>query len=341
MRANPPNKKVAKLEWTWVPDEDGTPDQSTSELEFTTREKSSRSRLGTSAGENTRGIREGDEHGIEDNAGGNYDRGETGDVCTIEELARWKPDDLRELMHALGLDASGNFEELNVAQEIARCPGGLAAAAKAAAARGDVQEKQAKQLSLEGSGAVHRLSANIIPDHRSKGEDLRSMDIRALRVLMEIENIDAVGCHDTEDFILRIEAHRKHGSAAATSSQYSPRSKSKHDHNTPQRPDDNETFIGMSLEDYMNRSAPVTDTEMTSRRGGISDDRNDPSREVPRSTSRSAIVSRPGTSSGNTAHPNVVHTAPAHIAPPRTPAPDWVLEMQVCIRVHEHIRLAK
>ena len=48
------------------------------------------------------------------------------------------------------------------------------------------------------------------------------------------------------------------------------------------------------------------------------------------SVSAAGSVGRPSSSLAVTGHRTVVRLAPAHIAPPSRPAPEWVLDMQVC-----------
>lgn len=77
----------------------------------------------------------------------------------------------------------------------------------------------------------------------------------------------------------------------------------------------NDKIVGMTLADYM--SVPVAEHNKA----------NSQSQGPPPSGSGNS--SRGGTASGSRGNPKFVRLAPAHIAPPSKPAPQWVVEMQV------------
>lgn len=91
----------------------------------------------------------------------------------------------------------------------------------------------------------------------------------------------------------------------------------------PQKEQENDP-MGMTLADYMSQSVLEDNVETGRGRG-----RPRPSTSAPRLSLSvgSGNSIRPGTASS--ANLRTVRLAPAHIAPPSRPAPEWVLEMQV------------
>lgn len=173
-------------------------------------------------------------------------------------------------------------------------------------------------------------------------EDLRGMGERSLKARTAGEGIDAHGCQDKEDMVLKIEAHRRNqrsddATLAATMPSLSfpsaDAASSSRENLTGGRvaPAESEReaeseLAGMTLADYMNRPAPTVDAQTG---GGTGRSRGRRGDGVPPLSAPSSGGRRPGTTSGKLLNPRTVRLAPSHIAPPSTPAPDWVVEMQV------------
>lgn len=338
------------MEWTWVPDKDGTPDRPITKLQSKTLAASDGA---SSIAQDVPAAGSGSVGGdvVPAANGGEKQKGRDGsslpknsDVYTTMELLRWKPGQLKTLLTDLGLDSSGCVEKRDIVEKIGRHPGGPAAAAAAAAARGEVRLIQAQPGSSEGIDCGDRggdrrgdgawVGSSVGRPGRDCGlsEDLKNMGIRALQAIMKAEGIDAAGCQSNEDFVSKIEEHRQKSfvTAAAdaadaadpqTESEPSPDTLSK----AEQEENEERNLVGMTLADYMNRPAPVAAAEAGHGRDRARGRGSATGGGRGKSGSGSACGARRGT-----ANPRVVRLAPSHIAPPSTPAPDWVVEMQVC-----------
>ena len=251
-------------------------------------------------------------------AGGGGD-GEKNDVYSLEELSRWKPVQLKGLLSELGLDASGCTEKRDVVDKIARHPGGLAAAAAAAIARGEAVRQNARQ-GVESEG--------VADGSRRDGDAARARekgDITGLeKTVVSADGVGSNGCLGEEDKSTgkNLEDETTHSSSAEMMGATA---------NQPNDQDDN--LVGMTLADYMSRSPVENETEHGRGHGhghgrsaasGVDGRAKDPS------VSAAGSVGRPSSSLAVTGHRTVVRLAPAHIAPPSRPAPEWVLDMQVC-----------
>lgn len=169
---------------------------------------------------------------------------------TVDELARWRAPELKELVASLGINPSGCVGKRDIIEKIARHPGGLAAAAEAAIARGEARE---------------------------------------------------------EGHVDREESHEGTADEAAS-------------------------LVGMSLADYMTRSAPSEGPERGRERARARSPRSDVSHDrTPAADSARGLAdtAEPGAAPGSAIFPRVVRIAPAHIAPPKAPVPRWVMEIQV------------
>ncbi|CAM9536199.1 unnamed protein product, partial [Scytosiphon promiscuus] len=114
--------RIRSAEWTWIPDQDGTPDNPRANPPGSISIDRKESKTG-SAGAATAAKATSPEQGDQ--------------PYSAEDLARWKPGPLKELLAGLGLDASGCTEKNDIVEKIMRHPGGPAAAAAAATARGE------------------------------------------------------------------------------------------------------------------------------------------------------------------------------------------------------------
>lgn len=210
-------------------------------------------------------------------------------------------------MADLGLDASGCTDKRDIVEKIARHPGGLAAAAVAAAtASGDVVAR--RDDSQRGPGGDGEIAVGGSDDGRGGGDGGGGDDGGG-------DNGGGDGGKERDD--------------ATTASE-------------PQ--EEGENLVGMTLADYMSRP-PVVDDDPgiaeTGRgegrsRGGHGADGGDGRGGGRAALSPSGSVNggRPcSTSAGSAAFR--VRLAPAHIAPPSQPAPEWVLTMQVCGFFHQ------
>lgn len=296
------------MDWTWVPDVDGTPDCPVTKPDSRTV-SSANGKAATAPGDT------GD--GVSGQVGTNGTA--TDGVYSSADLSRWKPGQLKSLMSDLGLDASGCVEKRDIVDKIARHPGGLAAAASAAADRGDdicpISEKRGEgQESPAGDdGSRDACTLEMQP-----AENLRGMRVPALKKIMSAEGINSDGCLDKEDLIARIEDKRKRSSVLPVAA-------------AADLEEQDDGLVGMTLADYMSRPpADSNDAENGPGRGrqdtpgGVGGGHVDPS------VSDSGPGDRPGNSSAASGSRRVVRLAPAHIAPPSRPAPEWVVDMQVC-----------
>lgn len=258
----------------WVPDEDGTPENSTTKPD-PPRPQASFTGASSAAPPNKE------------------DSGE----YTTAELSRWKPGQLKGLLVDLGLDPSGCTDKRDIVERIARHPGGLAAAAAAATTRGDGVARRDSQRELAGDGAIAMGGSDVGSDGGGGGEDGGG----------GIKGRDEAGLLGPD----------------ATS--------------TSEPQEEGENLIGMTLADYMSRP-PADDpdaAEISGSRGRSQGHGADGGRErgggrVVPSTPGSVNGGRPGSPSVGSATWKV-RLAPAHIAPPSQPAPEWVVEMQVCV----------
>lgn len=89
----------------------------------------------------------------------------------------------------------------------------------------------------------------------------------------------------------------------------------------------NDKIVGMTLADYM--SVPVVEHDKANSQGRAPSRTGENSGRINTPPSGSGNSSRGGTASGSRGNPKFVRLAPAHIAPPSKPAPQWVVEMQV------------
>lgn len=216
------------------------------------------------------------------------------DAYSPEELAKWKPGQLKELLSSLGLDASGCAEKRDIVGKIMRHPGGPAAAAAAATARGET-------VATVGPG-----SPSSGPEGGGHG------DVKPVEREAAVSAITGDG-------------------------------------------EENDGFVGMTLADYMGRPDENGDNinsgdgngnhnrtggpgggrpgggggNRGAGRGGAGDGHPRPLSVAESSTSGGrAELSSTATGRGG----KVVRLAPAHIAPPSRPAPEWVVDMQVGAR---------
>lgn len=290
------------VEWTWIPDQDGTPENpvvkpSASKVIDV---QESRASAPGATGDTTAVPAE-----------------QEGGVYSADDLARWKPGQLKELLTSLGLDASGCTEKRDIVDKIMRHPRGPAAAAAAATARGETI-------------AVRRRSA------QSEGQKVGV----------------SAGTQSAEDTM----------AAAASAGD-----KEQEQKDGEEQEEEGEDFVGMTLADYMGRPTEedgVNNPGLDGRGGGGRPggvgpgdrgrggggrprgeapggrigDRNGggrlgydrPDRARPTSVSGSASGGREDLSSAASGRGGkVVRLAPAHIAPPSRPAPEWVIHMQV------------
>lgn len=265
--------------------------------------------------------------------------GEKNDVYSLEELSRWKPAQLKILLSELGLDASGCAEKRDVVDKIARHPGGLAAAAAAAIVRGEAVRQNTGQKGVGkseavviGSGGNDGLAARAEGKGgavKSLGDDTEALGLEKMAVSAQGVGADgylgkddkAMGNKIGDKTASHSSSAEMRATAAATAIQQ------------PSDQDDN--LVGMTLADYMSRSPAENEAERGHGHGhghgrgwpaasGVDDRMKDPS-----AVSVSGSVGRPNSALAAPGHRTVVRLAPAHIAPPSRPAPEWVLDMQV------------
>ena len=272
-------------EWAWVPDKDGTPDKPTAKppAKADGKEGGEPASKGAAAAVEGGGEAGGDGSGKESLA------------YSAEQLERWKPGQLKELLTGLGLDASGCAEKRDIVEKIMRHPGGAAAAADAAAARGE-------QIVATVAAPARRRSSGLDGDGAAK----------------PAEEAAAGGGGGGEE---------------------------------------EDGFAGLTLADYMGRpTEQAADNGVAGRRpggagggrpgggggGGVrgggrtgrgdriagvgdNDGKLDPPSVAGSMNSGRAEISSAASGRGG----KVVRLAPAHIAPPSRPAPEWVVDMQV------------
>lgn len=239
------------------------------------------------------------------------------DAYSAGDLAKWKPGQLKQLLTSLGLDASGCAEKRDIVEKIMGHPGGAAAAAAAATARGETVAMAISE------------SPSLGPDGGGRGGS----------------GVGSVG-HNGGDGggVEKVVA----GEAAVSATGDG---------------EGNDGFVGMTLADYMGRP-DENDDSLKSDDGNGNHDRpggpgggrpgggggvgvRGPGRGGPggnghlgslsvaeSSISGRAELSRTATRRGE----KVVRLAPAHIAPPSRPAPEWVVDMQVGARRAMQIR---
>ena len=240
----------------------------------------------------------GSNHAAAPDASGEADRSSTrgktagdDDVYSAKRLVRWKPGQLKELLTGLGLDASGCAEKQDIVDKIMRHPGGPAAAAEAATARGE--------------DPVASIPA---PKIRVSGQDGDSGGGDGAKPGQEDTDIDGATADGEEG---------------------------------------QDGFVGMTLADYMGRPTEEAGNEVINGggnggarpggagggrpgapgggiRGGGGGGDGPPSVTGSTASARAELSSAASGKGGR-----VVRLAPAHIAPPSRPAPEWVVVMQV------------
>ncbi|CAM9264513.1 unnamed protein product, partial [Ectocarpus sp. 12 AP-2014] len=278
--ARPSSKHKRDIKWTWVPDQDGTPDNPIVKPSPAEARKSTT----TSATDDR------------DNA---TVPGNVNEAYRAEDLARWKPGQLKELLADLGLDASGCVEKRDIVDKIMRHPGGPAAAAAAAIARGETV-------------------AAATPSVRPMGEEGGS----------EAGGLESGGVGDGDVAM---------GKTAVVV--------------TTDDGEEQDGFVGMTLADYMGRPTEEKSNDRYHDNGGGNGagrpggPRGRPtgggdgaarggSRIDPHAAVSSVSGSAGGGGRGDVSSAasgrggKVVRLAPAHIAPPSRPAPEWVVDMQ-------------
>lgn len=114
--------KQRKMVWTWIPDQDGTP-------EYAMKEQAGR-RDDTNPLGKVLGV--GKDGKIDE--GGHV---KTDEHNGTEALMKWKPGELKKIMTTLELNAEGCAEKRDIVKRITSHPRGLAAATAAASAHGD------------------------------------------------------------------------------------------------------------------------------------------------------------------------------------------------------------
>ncbi|CBJ25838.1 tetratricopeptide repeat domain protein [Ectocarpus siliculosus] len=278
--ARPSSKHKRVVEWTWVPDQDGTPDNpivkpSAAEAGRATTTSATDDRDNATVPENVN------------------------EAYRAEDLARWKPGQLKELLTNLGLDASGCVEKRDIVDKIMRHPGGPAAAAAAAIARGETV-------------------AAAPPSGRPTGEKGGS----------EAGGLQPGGVGDGDVAM---------GKTAVVV--------------TTDDDEEQDGFVGMTLADYMGRPTEENSNDhYHDNRGGNGAGRpggprgrptggsdgaaRGGNRMDPHAAASSVSGSAGGGGRGDVSSAasgrggKVVRLAPAHIAPPSRPAPEWVVDMQ-------------
>lgn len=313
--------------WAWVPDEDGSPGFPS--VSFQKRKGSTVEIPQSATGdiESAGGLDVGKDVSLEKT-------GSTGieeiKKYSMAELSRWKPGQLKGLLSDLSLDTSGCLEKRDIVEKIARHPEGLATAAAVAVARGDpVREKSGQQENRGGSPSGGDFIGGTQVMGKGKGEDLREMKVSALKTIMLAEGIDSAGCLDKEDLVAKINNKRRK-SSILVNVELNPVSSDGPNHSEEQ--DDN--FAGMTLADYMNGPPEVSNNAEKEhgrgqRRGSGGGGSRGGAGHLELPVSGSWNGGRPGTASATSGGRRVVRLAPAHIAPPSRPAPEWVVDMQV------------
>lgn len=257
--------------------------------------------------------------------------GDSDNVYTVHELASWKPSQLKALLTEIGLDASGCVEKRDIIDKIARHPGGYAAAAAAAAARGEtrVDNRSASTDPNLGQQGAHKITG---VGHAERGGVGGGNSRRS----------GAAGRDRTRGFEGRDENQGDLQDMVFSGANVKPVTSAL----DPAEQEDTGGLMGMTLADYMNRSAPVataadiaSDAVGKGRPLGRGDGEGDvrssgrDGKNERQSSSRysgsSAGGETRGAGSARTINPRTVRLAPSHIAPPSTPAPEWVVEMQV------------
>lgn len=241
---------------------------------------------------------------------------------TAAELLRWMPNQLKILLTDLGLDSSGCVDKTDIVDKIAQHSGGLTAAAASAIARGETRDDQFYGSNPNPGRGRESMSNNQGP-----------LDVSIIANMgggIPPEGMAGSGSATPQDFGGE-RGEGDFGQMGGTKPDGSPQPTEQEDR----------SLMGMTLADYMNRQAP-TATEETrpvnrpdqTRRGVVNTGRNSRNgrkdgRRTPSVQSGSSGGGRPGTASGKPVNPKNVRLAPSHIAPPSTPAPEWVVEMQV------------
>lgn len=240
-------------------------------------------------------------------------------MYSAAELLRWKPGQLKGLLSDLGMDASGCAEKRDIVEKIFQHPGGLEAAAKAAAARGDAVPQPAGQGAEEGSASVEGgRGGDPLAAQQGELASLRGMSMSALKVVGSAEGAGSDGFLNEQDLAARIDDTRKQSSTAAP----------KPDADEREEADGN--LVGMTLADYMSRPPEEVKEAERGRSRGRPAVRGAVEGHVDRTASGSAHGGRQDGSLASSGGRRVVRLAPAGIAPPSKPAPEWVLDMQVC-----------
>lgn len=249
---------------------------------------------------------------------------------------------LKGLLSELGLDASGCAEKRDVVEKIARHPGGLAAAAAAAIARGEDVRQNTGQQGVKknkavvdgsgGDGGGAALAGGKGGDTKSLGGDADPPGLE--KTAVSGEGVGADGHLGAQDKALEGKNNPEDKTTTTHSSSFAEIGAATATAN--QQPNDQEdNLVGMTLADYMNRSPGENEAEQGRDHGhghgrgrpaasGVDGRMKDPS-----VASVAGSVGRPNSSSAAPGHRAVVRLAPAHIAPPSRPAPEWVLDMQV------------
>lgn len=276
-----PTRPKRAGEWTWVPDQDGTPDKPITRPPTAADAKRNQAAAPDASGD----------------ADGSTQAAANDAAYTAEKLARWKPGQLKELLNSLGLDASGCAEKKDIVDKIMRHPGGPAAAAEAAAARGDPVAVPAPKARVSGQEGASGSGSGLMDGDGTKPA---------------VEETDASGA------------------AAAADADG----------------EEQDGFIGMTLADYMGRPTEEADNNIANggRNGGArpggagggrpgavgGETRGGGGGGGPSSVTGSTASGRADLSSAASGRGGrVVRLAPAHIAPPSRPAPEWMVVMQV------------
>lgn len=268
------------MEWAWVPDQDGTPDKPIAKPPPAADTKGNPATAPNASEE-----------------ADSSDPAKANEAYSAEKLARWKPGQLKELLTGLGLDASGCREKQDIIDKIIRHPGGSAAAAGAAAARGEPVDVLAAKIEVSGQdgegGGAGGGGGGGSDDGTTPAEETDA----------------AVAAADGEE---------------------------------------QDGFVGMTLADYIGRPTDEAGNDLIGgggngdprpggagggrpgARGGGTRSSGGGGGGGPPSVAGSTASGRAELSSAASGRGGkVVRLAPAHIAPPSRPAPEWVVVAQV------------
>lgn len=286
-------------EWRWIPDQDRTPDNPRVKPPASINVDRKESKAGAP--------------GIPAGAANPSSPQQTDAPYSAEELTRWKPGPLKELLAGLGLDASGCAEKKDVVEKIMRHPGGAAAAAAAATARGET-------IAVPGRGAQS--------PGQEEGGDGRSA--RSAEETTAAATAEKGGEEEEED-----------GFVGMTLADYMgrPTEENGGDHadfgaggGRPGGggPSDRGGGGGGGGPPGGGQGGGVRGRDGRGGGAGGDGEHGRLDRARPASISGSASGGRDELSSAASGRGGkVVRLAPAHIAPPSRPAPEWVVHMQV------------